>query len=158
MSGAGGPGRQRNKNDKTKGSNSTCSGKGSIQSFFNGTAKVKKRTVVCPICTVDVELIKINEHMDSRECQEKSSELVEEKKTEVIKSSSLKRNLAESVPDTLRDHKKLKPSPDVENEVLVAKEELLKTPEKKKILPQELPSIKKQTMNGNFHEAVLQQR
>ena len=86
---------------------------------------MKKRTVVCPVCSVDVELIKINEHMDSRECQDKSGEvvLVEEK---VTKSSSLKRNLTESVPDNLRDHKKLKTSPDIENE-------LLKTPEKKKI-------------------------
>ena len=109
MSGAGGPGRQ--KNHKTKGSsNSTCSGKGSIQSFFNGTAKVKKRTVVCPVCTIEVELIKINEHMDSRECQGKPSELLEEKKTEVRESSSLKRNFIESDPDGLRDHKKIKPN------------------------------------------------
>ena len=132
MSARGAPGRQ--KNDKTKGSSSsTCSGKGSIQSFFNGTAKVKKRTVVCPVCTVDVELIKINEHMDSRECQEKSSKLVEEK-TEVIKSSGLKRSLVESVPDAQRDKKKLKPNSDVDvvND-LVNSEELLKTPEKKKI-------------------------
>ena len=130
MSARGGPGRQKDKNDKTKGSsrssNSTCSGKGSIQSFFNGTAKVKKKTVVCPICTVDVELIKINEHMDSPECLEKSSELMkEDNKSEVIKSSSLKRNLTESVPDNLRDHKKMKPSPAVEN-VRGNEEELLK--------------------------------
>jgi len=41
-----------------------------IQSFFNGTAKVKnkKQQVPCPMCERIVDLDKINNHMDSQEC------------------------------------------------------------------------------------------
>jgi len=61
--------------EKTKAQN-TCSSsnsqKGSIQSFFNGTAKIKKKTVPCPICQCQVELQKINDHIDNNECNDKA--------------------------------------------------------------------------------------
>ena len=88
------PGKQEYKTKGSSKSRNICSSavKGSIQSFFNGTAKVKKKTVVCPVCGVNVELIKINEHMDSPECQ---SNTVEET-VKVTKSPPLKRNLSDS--------------------------------------------------------------
>ena len=57
--------------DRTKGK-TTCSSSqsqnGSIKSFFNGTAKVKKKSVNCPICRIEVELSRINDHIDSNDC------------------------------------------------------------------------------------------
>ena len=52
---------------------------GTIQSFFNGTAKVKKKTVPCPICQNEVELLKINTHMDSQECGQQEKKQCDEK-------------------------------------------------------------------------------
>ena len=61
--------------ERTKVSN-TCAPpepkNGTIQSFFNGTARVKKKSVPCPICQKEVELSKINAHMDSQECSNES--------------------------------------------------------------------------------------
>ena len=57
--------------DRTKGK-TTCSSSqsqnGSIKSFFNGTAKVRKKSVNCPICHTEVELSRINDHIDSNDC------------------------------------------------------------------------------------------
>ena len=87
----------RDNKHKTKGgSKNTCEGKGTIQRFFNGTARalVKKKTVVCPICAIDVELVKINEHMDSPQCQTNKAEVIEE-----VKSTGSKRDHPESFSD-----------------------------------------------------------
>ena len=96
-----GTGKTQGGKQRTKGrSRNTCEEKGSIQSFFNGTAKVKKKTVVCPVCTMEVELIRINEHMDSSDCK------IEVEK--VNKSSGVKRSSTESFPAGTKDEKRIK--------------------------------------------------
>merc|ERR1739838_569591 len=69
--------RERTKVDNTCASEPKTAG--TIQSFFNGTAKVKKETVPCPICQNEVELLKINAHMDSQECSQQKKNRCDEK-------------------------------------------------------------------------------
>jgi len=99
-----------------------------IQSFFNGTAKVKKKIerVSCPMCKRMVDLNKINDHMDSEECSEQDDietvtlEDNDEKhddKAQVL--TSLKRKLCDNEDSNIDDNKKLKS----ENPVIEEKSE-----------------------------------
>ena len=49
--------------------------KGSITSFFNGTAKALQRLVECPVCAVKVEEGQINKHMDGPDCKLEGSDI-----------------------------------------------------------------------------------
>ena len=87
--------------EKNKTVNNTCAS-GSIQSFFNGTAKVKRKTVPCPVCNKSVELNKINQHMDSSDC------VLETDEVQVVEESVVKRKSSEEdlIPDnSLKKHK-----------------------------------------------------
>ena len=126
--------------------NNTCAPEpkhGTIQSFFNGTAKVKRKTVPCPICRKEVELQKINDHMDSKECfPEKSNSNCDEKSSviDLTVCDSNENNVAQKRKSTENHdfHKRFKTGDnkdftddfleDDEDDKLLA---ALKTPEKK---------------------------
>ena len=126
--------------------NNTCAPEpkhGTIQSFFNGTAKIKRKTVPCPICQKEVELQKINDHMDSQECVQEKSNSNRDEKSSVIDLTvcdSNENNVAQKRKSTEDHdfHKRFKTGDnndanddfledDEDDKVLAA----LKTPEKK---------------------------
>ena len=60
---------------RTKEARALPRSKGSITSFFNGTAKALQRLVECPVCAVKVEEGQINKHMDGPDCKLEGSDI-----------------------------------------------------------------------------------
>ena len=134
---------------RTKASNNCASEpkNGTIQSFFNRTAKIKKRTVPCPICRKEVELNNINTHLDSRDCCKEDgiddSSVIEPPICDSFENFQVKRKSTENQDSQKKfktgDDKELRDDffeDDVDDKFLAA----LKTPEKSSRKNESTPS------------------